>query len=89
MFLCLNQPHYPRRSQFLPFQHLQPLLLLQFEQSRIDMEFVGTAMEDDISNGDASRVLTEVAKDALSITLLIVFVHIWLFKYYFSVNKAM
>ena len=60
MFLCLNQPHYPRRPQFLPFQHLQPLLLLQFEQSRIDAEFVGTAMEDDIFDRDTIRMSAEV-----------------------------
>ena len=46
------------------------------------MEFVGTAMEDDISNGDASRVLTEVAKDALSILRFVVNVHHNLKHYY-------
>lgn len=36
------------------------------------MEFVGTAMEDDIFNGDASRVLKEVVEDEEVVAALVV-----------------
>ena len=74
MFLCLNQPHYPRRPQFLPFQHLQPLLLLQFEQGKIDMEFVGIAMKD-IIDRSTIEMLLETTEYAEGIAVLIVYAH--------------
>ena len=55
-FLCSyvrnNQSYHPCCPQHLPFQHLQPSLLLQFEEGRVDAQTVGAAMSDDVIDGD-------------------------------------
>ena len=55
-FLCSyvrnNQSHHPCRPQHLPLQHLQPSLLLQFEEGRVDAQTVGTAMLENVVHGD-------------------------------------
>ena len=75
MPICLYPPYYARCAQFLPFQHLQPSCLLQFEEGRVDAEFVGAAVEDNIFDGSAFGVLLEVTEDALGVEVFVVSVH--------------
>lgn len=72
MLLCLYQPHHTRCAQFFPFQHLQQSGLLQLEEGGINAEFVGATVEDNIFDGGADGVLTEVMEDALSVEVFII-----------------
>ena len=75
MFLCPHQPHHPCRPQLLPRQHLQPSLLFQLEQGRIDAELFGTAVLEDVIDGDTIGIPVQVVKNAECILQLVIHVH--------------
>lgn len=75
MFLCPHQSHHSCRPQLLPLQHLQPSVLLQFEQGGIDAELFGTAVLEDVIDGDTIGIPVQVVKNAECILQLVIHVH--------------